>query len=288
MDTDGHRCQSAAEGIWSWGEDSYDEVNKPLWDNFIRSDDPLIKETPIFFIKTSAYLNLLNFLYQPAPPVSRSDIPTHSRGFIRRGGFQPTDSAQSLAFPSRSDGSRTWGFIRRGGFQSRRPYTIREPRPTMFGPKVRADTSPVRRRTEACHAEGMGPFAGRETESPVGTRAEGPRKSPPRTGTVNLCGSRDCGTRILVSLAPKPSPDAGSARAAPASGLGWYRIGPLARYTPEKCACPSGFQSQHAEVKTSRSLSRRYATNPPFRTPNRGMNSTATRQTSLRDGGSPA
>ena len=197
MNTDSHGYLSAAEGVWARKEKLRKGSNKPLRDNLSRFDNPLIKKTHFFFIKAPAYLNPVYFLYQTAVPMSHSDKPTHNHGFqpaepaptceraiktLSRSdrprhsrGFQPTESAHAIAFPSRSDGSRTWGF------QSRRVYTIRKSRSTVFGPKVRADTSPVRRRTE-------GPFAGRESGLSDGTRAESPRKSPLHEGPVNLCG----------------------------------------------------------------------------------------------------
>ena len=205
MNTDSHGYLSTAEGVWARKEKLRKGANKPLRGNLSRFDDPLIKKTHFFFIKAPASLNPVYFLYQTAGPMSHSDKPTHGHGFqlaesaptreraikslsrsdrpTHSRGFQPTESRHAIAFSSRSDGSRTWGF------QSRRVYTIRKSRSAVFGPKVRADTSPVRRRTE-------GPFAGRESGKTDGTRAESPRKSPPRTGTENLCGPT---ARILMS-----------------------------------------------------------------------------------------
>jgi len=111
-------------------------------------------------------------------------------------------------------------------------YRVVAQRRLEFGPTVRADISPVRRRTE-------GPFAGWESGSSVGARAESPRKSPPHTGPGNLCGPT---ARAPVFL-PKPSPDAGSACAVPVSGLGWYRLGPSARNGSKKCVYSSGLKS---------------------------------------------
>ena len=119
------------------------------------------------------------------------------------------------------------------GVTSWRVYTSRKCRSAMFGPTVRADISPVRRRTE-------GPFAGWESGSFVGMRAESPRKSPPHIGPENLCGPT---ARRLVLFHQKPSPATGSACAAPVSGLGWYRLGPSARNSSENCVYSSGLKS---------------------------------------------